>query len=222
PGLPSHGCHGLPRNPAQVETLPTDVDPLFQARDFEHSPKEKVQFPRLSPHHGDGVMSALVEFAQIPFFEQRQVPTDEGHGRAQLVRSQVQELGLGPLERSHPVRVFTELDDLAMLGLEELVLHPFPFGDIAGDFGESSQAAGLVAERGDDDAGPETRSILAYAPAFGLEATLLFSNSQPAGRLSRGGILGLVEGREVTPNDFVGPIALDPLRTLVPTRHMTG
>src|SRR5207245_9809300 len=145
-----------------------------------------------------------------------------GHGRAQLGRSQVQELGLGPLERSHPVRVFTELDDLAMLGLEELVLHPFPFGDVAGDFGESSQAAGLVAERGDDDAGPETRSILAYPPALGLEPPLRFSHSQPAGRLSRGGILGLVEGREVTPHEYAGPIALDTLATLDPTASRTG
>jgi hypothetical protein len=60
-----------------------------------------------------------------------------------------------------------------------LVLHPFPFRNIARDFGESSQAAGLVAERSDDDVGPEARSILAHPPALGLEATLLLATRNP-------------------------------------------
>ncbi len=47
-----------------------------------------------------------------------------------------------------------------------------PIGEVAGDFRESHELAGFVAEHRDDDVGPEVRAVLADSPAVILEASL--------------------------------------------------
>src|SRR5689334_1874271 len=46
---------------------------------------------------------------------------------------------------------------------------------IARDFGKSLQLPGLIAQCGDDHVSPETRAVLANAPALVLEAPMLCS-----------------------------------------------
>ena len=54
----------------------------------------------------------------------------------------------------------------------EPVLGALALGEIAGDLAEAAQRPRVVAQRGDDDVGPETRPVLAQAPAFVFEASL--------------------------------------------------
>ena len=81
---------------------------------------------------------------------------------------------------------------LHLLRLGELLLHPLerdlrvaPLGDVAGDLGEADQLAVVVADRIDDDAGPEERAVLADAPAFLLEAPVSRGDLQAPARACR-------------------------------------
>ncbi len=56
--------------------------------------------------------------------------------------------------------------------LIERLLRFLTLADVARDLGEADDGAGLVADRIDDDAGPELRAVLAHAPAFLLEPAL--------------------------------------------------
>ena len=60
-----------------------------------------------------------------------------------------------------------------------------PLGDVAGDLGEADQLAVLVADRVDDDVGPEAAAVLAHAPALRLEAALAQRRRERRARLAR-------------------------------------
>ena len=118
--------------------------------------------------------------------------------------------------------MLAELCRFSPFGFDKLVLDLFAFRDVTRDFGESAQPAGLVTERCDHDAGPEARAILSDPPAFCLELTLLLRHPQSPGRDPCGDILGRVEGRQMSPQDLFSLVTLDPLCSLVPTRHVPG
>src|SRR5262249_28306078 len=89
-------------------------------------------------------------------------------------------------------------------------------GQVPGDFREAAQLALLVAQGGEDDAGPEEGAVLAYPPALVLEAPLGPSDRQLVGRPAAVDGLLRVEAGEVLPEDLLGPVPLDPLRAGVP------
>ena len=67
---------------------------------------------------------------------------------------------------------------------QKLLLRSSPLGHIAGDFGEADQLAIRVIDCIDDSKGPEPGTILADAPALGLDAPILGRfNEELVGRL---------------------------------------
>src|SRR5207237_889460 len=82
-------------------------------------------------------------------------------------------------------------------------------GEVPRDLGEGDELALGVAERGDGDAGPETRAVLADAPAFFLEASFARCYFQLALGLRGGDVLGGVQDREVLADDLVGSVSID-------------
>ena len=81
---------------------------------------------------------------------------------------------------SWPMRLhLLRLGKLLLRPLQRLLRLP-PLGDVARDLGEADQLAVVVADRVDDDAGPEARAVLAHAPALGLELALARAPSRSA------------------------------------------
>ena len=78
----------------------------------------------------------------------------------------------------------------------------------------------IVADRVDDDAGPEARAVLAHAPAFGLEPSLARGGLERAARHARCPVLLGVEAREMLADDLVGAVALDALGAGIPVRDL--
>ena len=106
-------------------------------------------------------------------------------------------------------------DRLHLLGLQqglarafELFLSIFPLGDVAGDLGVADQLASIVADRVDDDVGPETAAVLADAPAFFFEPALALGGLQRPLRLAGFPVFVRVEFREVLADDFVAANSL--------------
>ena len=102
------------------------------------------------------------------------------------------------------------------------VVGPFALGGVAGDLGEAAETATGVAEGSDHDLGPEAAAVLAQAPAFGLEATLVGGHSEGALGQAPADVLGRIEDRYRLAQDLLGGIALDALGTRVPARHPAG
>ena len=97
-----------------------------------------------------------------------------------------------------------------------------PRREIARDFREAHERAAPVAQRRDDHVGPKARAILAHAPAFILDASLLRRNLQFAPRLPRAYVLVGVEHREVAADDFLRRVSFEPLSALVPGGDVAG
>jgi hypothetical protein len=106
-----------------------------------------------------------------------------------------------------------------LLALAQRVLLAAAFGEVARDLAEALQPAARVAQRRDDDIGPETAAVAPNAPAFVLEPARLGGQAQfllgPARR--DGG--RRIEERERLADDLVGAPALEPLRAVVPALH---
>ncbi len=98
----------------------------------------------------------------------------------------------------------------------EFLLGLLAIGQVPGDLQEAPDRAGLVAQGGDDDVGPEAGAVLAHPPALVLDA--------PLGRRPLQFLLGpapldgllRVEAGEMLADDLLGPVALDALRPGVP------
>jgi hypothetical protein len=139
-----------------------------------------------------------------------QVADDDGQEVVEVVRHAAGELA----------------DSLHLLRLGKLLLRPFqrlrhlaPFGHVARDLGETQQVAVLVADRIDDDAGPELRAVLAHAQALGLERALARGGREGARRRAGGAIGVGVEACEMLADDLRCPIALDALGAGIPVGH---
>src|SRR5690606_30960608 len=72
-----------------------------------------------------------------------------------------------------------------LLAPEQLLLVIAPLGEVARDFREADVLAALVAQRGEDHAGPEPAAVLAHTPAFVLEAAVLGGGTQLLARPAR-------------------------------------
>src|SRR5688572_25581338 len=106
-----------------------------------------------------------------------------------------------------------------LLALAQLFLIVAADGEIAGHFGETEELAVLLAQRRDHHVGPESRAILAQAPAFILEVTVRSGGTQFAlGPLAFHG-LARVENGKVLPDDLVRGVALDQLCAEVPALY---
>ena len=110
-----------------------------------------------------------------------------------------------------------------LLRLRELLLRPLqrlgrlaPLGDVARDLGEAQQLAVVVANRIDDDAGPEFRAVLAYAQALGLERALALGRREGARRQADGAIGLGIEAPEMLSDDLRCEITLDAFGAGVP------
>src|SRR5258708_12057152 len=68
--------------------------------------------------------------------------------------------------------------------------------------------------------GPETRAVLAHAPALVCESLLLPCGLQFIPRLASDHILSRIKPREVLTDDFLGSIPFDGLGPIVPTDHV--
>src|SRR5205814_8805554 len=151
-------------------------------------------------------------------FEHRTVASDHRERASQLVRGQVEELGLGPLELRHPVGVLAKASSVRLPLRVATLLGLMPLREVSRDLAESAQATRFVSECGDHHACPKPRAILAHAPALLLVATLALGDLELPLRLAVSDLFFRVEDREVPADDLVGGVALDPLGALVP-RH---
>jgi hypothetical protein len=85
----------------------------------------------------------------------------------------------------------------ALLAFEQRLLLVLPVGDVAGDLGKAKELTLLVADRVDDDVGPETGTVLAYPPALRLELALTRGNAQRPARQVGLEVLRREEAREM-------------------------
>ena len=93
-------------------------------------------------------------------------------------------------------------------------------GHVAGDLGEADQLAVIVANGVDHHACPETRAVLAHAPAFGFVAAGFPRGLERAFR--HAGVDGLRACRNVlkcSPTISSGRVALDALGARIPVGH---
>src|SRR5450755_3344701 len=90
---------------------------------------------------------------------------------------------------------------------------------IASDLCEADKLVRRVAHRIHHHAGPQTRSILAYAPAFGLKPSGGSRNLERTHGRTRADIVVPVKDAEIRTDDFLRAIALDTLRARIPTFH---
>ena len=95
-----------------------------------------------------------------------------------------------------------------------------PFRDVARDLGKSKKVAGFVMEGCDDHVSPEARTVFAQPPAFLLPAAFRRGHRQLLVRLATFQIFGGVETGKVLPDDFLGSVPLDFLRTFVPAHNL--
>ena len=78
-------------------------------------------------------------------------------------------------------------------------------GEVAGDLGEADQIAVGIADRVDDHVSPETRAVLAHAPALGLELALAGGRLEGTLGEPAGAILFRIEPRKMLSEDFALP-----------------
>ena len=90
---------------------------------------------------------------------------------------------------------------------------------IASDLCEADQLAGFVTDRIDDDAGPESRPVLADSPALCLEPPFVPGSLESDARNLRLPVLLGVEAREMLTHDLVGGIALESLGAGIPAAY---
>ena len=118
------------------------------------------------------------------------------------------------------LHAFDEQAEVFLAFLELEFLRP-PLGEIAGDRGEAAQRALAVEHRGDDDVGPDQRTVAAHPPAVVFEASDLRRDLEFALRCALLDRLGRVEHRHMLAEHLAGGVALDALRTDVPAGDET-
>src|SRR5262249_10640698 len=114
-------------------------------------------------------------------------------------------------------------DAFHFLGLHQLFLRFLQrdlrlpaLADIARDLGEANQLAALVGDAIDHHAGPETRTVLAHAPALRLEFSAAGGGGECPLRRAGVAILLTVKTAVMLTDDLLGAIALDALRARIP------
>src|SRR3954451_20690760 len=98
----------------------------------------------------------------------------------------------------------------------QLKLRRAPLGQVARDLRKADEHTVLVADRVENHAGPEARSVLALAPPFGCEPAFALGRLQRRPGYPRFDVLRRVKAREVLADDLLGGVALDMLGAGVP------
>ena len=109
-----------------------------------------------------------------------------------------------------------------LLASPELFLGRLALAQVARDLGEAEEVRRGVADRVDDDVGPEARAVLADAPALVLEAALFHRRLQGAFRQAGGAVFLGIEPGEVLAEDFRLLVALESPRARIPARDHAG
>jgi hypothetical protein len=123
------------------------------------------------------------------------------------------------LRIEHEDRVVEDAVDelaVALLALAQAILGAAPLAEIAGDLAVADQAAALVADGADGDAGPQARAVLAEAPAFFLVAAGGLGELELLLALARLDVVLAVEDREVLAQDLALAVQVDALGAGVP------
>jgi hypothetical protein len=127
------------------------------------------------------------------------------------------------------VQLATDPPPLLVLDLHqasrELVEHEFggtSLGQVAGHLGKPAELAVVVAQRRDDDVGPEACPILPYSPALFLHAPVSLGLLEKLRRMSFRGVLASVERGHVLADDFVGLVPLDAFGSFIPACDLAG
>ena len=146
-------------------------------------------------------------------------PTQDGVERgAQLMRQRGQELVFhahGALCLDAGIALgFEQRLALRVGGLQRFA--PLALGQVTRELGKATQAAFLVAQRSDDDVGPEPRAVFAHAPAFIDETSALGGNLQLVFGPSALHQIQRIEAREVLPNDLRCSEPFDALSAFIP------
>src|SRR5215472_6001800 len=94
-------------------------------------------------------------------------------------------------------------------------------GDVTSNLGKTDQLAGAATDRVDDDACPETFTVLAHPPTFPLESALPRGDRQRPLRQAARAILGRIEEGEMLTDDLVCPITRNPPCARVPVADDT-
>jgi hypothetical protein len=105
---------------------------------------------------------------------------------------------------------------LLCLAQDALCFHPL--GDVSRHLGKANELARFIADRIDDHGGPEARSVLAHAPALGVEPSLPRRRGERDRRAVRRTVLLGIEAAEMLPDDLGVLVALDALGARVPGR----
>ena len=103
--------------------------------------------------------------------------------------------------------------ELPLVGLAAL-------GEVARHLGEAPQRARVVPDGGDRHVGPEEGPVLPDPPRLFPVVPDRGGHRQLVLRVSRPHVVGTIEGREVPPDDLIGPVALDPLGPAIPARDV--
>ena len=91
---------------------------------------------------------------------------------------------------------------------------------IAGNLGETTQAAIAIAQRRVGGARDILRAVLAHPPPVLFLSTLRSRNLEHLGRLAAVDVRLRKEARETAPDDFLCGVSVDPLGPGVPSHHM--
>src|SRR5690349_20881526 len=100
-----------------------------------------------------------------------------------------------------------------------LFRHP-PLGELARDLGVADQMTRCIAQGGDDDVGPESRTVFSYAPALVLKAADTRGFAQLVFRKPFLNFFARIKNREMFADDLLGGVALEPLRARVPAQDV--
>src|SRR4029079_7145866 len=98
----------------------------------------------------------------------------------------------------------------------ELLFGALAFGQVARDFGVAQDLPGRSPDWIDDSVGPEARTVLADAPAFGFKLPFAPCGLKCSCRNSRRLICLRIEPREMVANDFGRFVSLEASRTRIP------
>ena len=123
-------------------------------------------------------------------------------------------MGDAAAELPHRLHALRHRELRLSLAQDALRLHAL--GNVPRNLRESDDLSGVIADRVDDDRGPESAAVLAHAPSLGFEPPLARRRRErPLGKAGGLVLLG-VELAEVPAYDLVGGIELDAFGAAVP------
>src|SRR2546430_1585978 len=177
---------------SQVEAVAKELEAVvLQARRFQHLLDQQVHLGQLRVEDAGDRWYLVGRDGAV--LEHRVVPAQNGQRATELVRREVEELGLGPFEVGHPLGMRAQLHSLAVALDVALDLLPPLLGEVARPLAEAAEGTRLVAPRGDDDAGPESCPALADPPAFLLVSALAPGHLELPARLAVPSLLAWVK-----------------------------